>query len=150
MQAMGDRVVNFEGRGARKVVVFFDGDCALCDGTVQFLMKHDRRGILRFAPLQGVTFEGVLKRYPRLRGIDSIVVVNVSGHLSHLLVRSRGVLHAVSALGGAWTAVSLLRVVPAPLLDVVYDTIGRIRYKLFGKRKVCQIPTPEQALRLLP
>jgi predicted DCC family thiol-disulfide oxidoreductase YuxK len=128
-------------------IVFFDGVCGLCDKTVRFLVRHDRRDRLRFAPLQGETARRVL---PPLGGrpeeLDTIYVVTAAGKL---LQRSRAVLFAVTALGGGWRLLGILRVVPRPILDLGYRLVARLRYRLFGRFETCSIPSPEERSRFL-
>ena len=128
-------------------VVFFDGVCGLCDRTVHFLLKRDRHDRLRFAPLQGETARRVL---PPLGGkpedLDTIYVLTSDGRL---LQKSRAVVFATMALGGAWVLLGVLRLVPRPIADVVYDFVARVRYRIFGRSEVCALPSPEERARFL-
>ena len=128
-------------------VVFFDGVCGLCDRTVQFLLRHDRRDRLRFAPLQGATARRML---PPLGGrpeeLNTIYVVTSDGRL---LERSRAVLFAATALGGGWSLLGALRLVPRPLADVIYGVVARVRYRIFGRLDACAMPTPAQRAKFL-
>jgi predicted DCC family thiol-disulfide oxidoreductase YuxK len=126
-------------------VAFFDGTCNLCNRTVDFLIGHDPAGRLRFAPLQGATFESLGRGRPELRGVDSFVLWD--GHRLH--VRSSAALRALGLLGGAWGMLRLLLAVPRPLRDGVYDFIARRRYGWFGRSEGCRTPTPELAARFL-
>ena len=128
-------------------VVFFDGVCGLCDRTVSFLLRHDRHDRLRFAPLQGTTARRLL---PPLGGrpedLDTLYVLTSDGRL---LRRSRAVLFAVVALGGGWVLLKVLRLVPRPLADLLYDWVARIRYRVFGRLEACSIPTAKERSRFL-
>lgn len=126
-------------------VTFFDGVCNLCSGAVNFLLDHDRAGRLRFAPLQGPTFAALAGEHPELRGVDSFVLWD--GARAH--VRSSAALRAAAALGGPWRAFTLLLAVPRPLRDAVYDFVARRRYRWFGRRDACRLPTPELRARFL-
>jgi len=127
--------------------VFFDGVCGLCNRTVQFLLRHDRRDRLRFAPLQGATAARVLTPLGGRPGeLDTIYLVTADGRL---LERSRAVLFAVAALGGAWSLLGLLRVVPRPLADLVYRLVARVRYRVFGRLEACAMPTPAERAKFL-
>jgi predicted DCC family thiol-disulfide oxidoreductase YuxK len=132
---------------AGRHIVFFDGVCGLCDRTVRFLLRHDRHDRLRFAPLQGETARRML---PPLGGrpeaLDTIYVVTSDGRL---LQRSRAVLFATVALGGAWALLGVLRIVPRPLADLVYRLVASVRYRIFGRFDACQLPTPEERSRFL-
>jgi predicted DCC family thiol-disulfide oxidoreductase YuxK len=121
--------------------------CGLCNKTVRFLLLRDRRDRLRFAPLQGETARRVL---PPLGGrpedLDTIYLVTADGRL---LKRSRAILFAIGALGGAWRLLLVLKVVPPPLADLLYAFVARIRYKVFGRLEACAIPSPEERSRFL-
>jgi predicted DCC family thiol-disulfide oxidoreductase YuxK len=126
-------------------VAFFDGVCNLCNGTVNFLIDRDRRGRLRFAPLQGSTFAEVALRRPELRGVDSFVLKE--GGRVH--VRSAAAVRILMALGGPWRLAGALLAVPRPLRDRLYDFVARRRYRWFGRSESCRMPTPELRARFL-
>jgi len=132
---------------AGRHIVFFDGVCGLCDRTVRFLLRRDRHDRLRFAPLQGETARRML---PPLGGrpedLDTIYVVTADGRL---LQRSRAVLFATVALGGGWALFGVLKVVPRPLLDLLYAFVASVRYRIFGRFEACQIPSPQERARFL-
>jgi predicted DCC family thiol-disulfide oxidoreductase YuxK len=123
------------GDGGEGVVVWFDGVCVLCNGFVDFLLKRDRRGRIRFGALQSPAGESVRQRARSLFGeVDSIVVSDGDA----LLVRSNAALRAIAALGGRWRMVGILRLVPRPVRDAVYDAVARRRYRWFGRREACR------------
>jgi predicted DCC family thiol-disulfide oxidoreductase YuxK len=133
-------------------LVFYDGVCALCNGVVTFLLKRDRAATFRFAPLQSeiarqlLTPEGIDPA-----ALDSLVVVS-GWQTSHqrILVRSAGVLHAMSQLGGMWRVLAgAARILPRPVADVIYSAVARVRYTVFGKLDVCRVPPPEWRNRFL-
>jgi len=133
-------------------LVFYDGVCALCNGAVTFLLKRDRAGIFRFAPLQGELASRVLPKYRiNPRDLDSIVVLadwNAPGERP--LTRSAGVLYAAALVGGIWgTLARLAGAIPSALADLVYRAIARTRYRIFGKYDVCPIPPSEWRNRFL-
>lgn len=132
-------------------VLLYDGDCGFCDGTVQFVLRHDRAGTMRFAPLQGELAREVVARHPELSQIDSLVLLErdaVSGG-DRISVRSEATLRVATYLGGLWWAAVLLRVVPRSLRDWTYDVFARYRYRLFGRIAACAVPAPEQQGRFL-
>lgn len=127
--------------------MFFDGVCGLCNRTVQFLLRRDRRDRLRFAPLQGPTARRILIPLGgRPEALDTIYVVTADGRL---LQRSRAVLFAAAALGGAWALLNLLRVVPRPLADLLYGLVARVRYRVFGRLDACAMPTAAERAKFL-
>ena len=132
-------------------VLLYDGLCGFCDGTVQFILKHDRRGTLRFATLQGDFARDVIARHPELAGVDSLVLVEpdpASGK-ERVYVRSDGALHVARYLGGAWNLARAAAIVPRFVRDLAYDGFARIRYRVFGRYNACPIPSPEQRARFI-
>ncbi|HET8643902.1 MAG TPA: DCC1-like thiol-disulfide oxidoreductase family protein [Vicinamibacteria bacterium] len=127
-------------------VAFVDGTCNLCNASVRFMLDHERRPRLRFAPLQGATFRALSERHPELHGVDSFVLAHPDGRVH---VRSSAVLRALSLLGGPWRLCAALLAIPRPLRDAVYDVVARHRYRWFGRRQECRLPTPAVAARLL-
>lgn len=124
-------------------LVFFDGVCGLCNGFVDFLLRHDRREALRFAPLQGPTAAA----HPGVPGdMHSVVVVQAS----RVLVKSEAAIVVLGQLGGAWRLVSVARLVPRVVRDAIYDLIARNRYTWFGRRDACRLPEPHEARWFLP
>jgi predicted DCC family thiol-disulfide oxidoreductase YuxK len=131
-------------------VLLYDGVCGFCDGAVQFILRHDRRGTLRFATLQGDFARGVIDRHPELDGVDSLVLVerDASG-VEQVHVRSNGALRVAGYLGGAWHLARVTAIVPRFIRDAVYDGFARIRYRVFGRHDSCPIPSPEQRARFV-
>jgi predicted DCC family thiol-disulfide oxidoreductase YuxK len=118
---------------------------------VQFILRHDRRGTLKFATLQGDFARRVIERHPELAGVDSLVLVErdpVSGE-EKVHVRSPGALEVARYLGGAWHLARAAGIVPRFLRDWAYDGFARIRYRVFGRYDSCPIPTPEQRARFI-
>ena len=127
-------------------VVFFDGVCGLCDRLVRFLLPRDRRGVLRFAPLQGDLARQTLRKHGLdPADLDSVVVVsNWSLPDERAFTRSRAVLLTLDALDGGWRVVAqVAQVVPLPLADAAYRLVARSRYRIFGRFDACQLPKPE-------
>lgn len=132
-------------------VLLYDGLCGFCDGTVQFILRHDRRGTLKFATLQGEFARGVIARHPELAGVDSLVLVepDPANGQETVYVRSTGALRVARYLGGAWHLTRATAIVPRFLRDWAYDAFARIRYRVFGRYDSCPIPTPDQRARFI-
>lgn len=130
-------------------VLLYDGDCGLCARSVQFVLRHDRRGTLRFAPLQGAFARDVLARHPSLATVDSVVWVEpaADGAAERVAVRSDAALLAVAYLGGWWSLLRAGRVMPKPLRDAVYDFVARHRHQF--TRPQCLIPPPDVRHRFI-
>jgi predicted DCC family thiol-disulfide oxidoreductase YuxK len=136
--------------GSRAEVLFYDGHCGLCHRAVKFVVRHDRSGnAFRFAPLQGETF-GERVPLPQREGLpDSMVVLTEDGSL---LTRSDALIYILRRLGGGWKLLAgVLRVIPRPLRDFVYDFIARVRYRIFGRREdYCPVVPAELRKRFDP
>src|SRR6476646_7646729 len=132
-------------------VLLYDGLCGFCDGTVQFILKRDRGGTLRFATLQGDFARDVIARHPEVAGVDSLVLVesDVGSGRENVYVRSEGALRVARYLGGGWHLARAVAIVPRFLRDRAYDAFSRIRYRVFGRYDRCPIPTPEQRARFI-
>ena len=123
--------------------IFYDGHCGLCHRLVRFVLAADRHGrAFRFAPLDGETFRAKVPESARVNLPDSVVVPTADGSL---LVRSAAVLYILHRLGGGWRALgAVLRLVPRPLRDGLYDWIAGIRYRLFARPAgVCPVMPAE-------
>jgi len=128
-------------------IVFFDGVCGLCNRFVDWVIRRDGRGRFVFAPLQGATARAMGVE-PRTEdpALWSIVLVDASG----VRKRSDAVLLIAAELGGAYRLATTVRWIPRPLRDWVYDRIARRRYRFFGKRAACRVPTEAEQDRFLP
>jgi predicted DCC family thiol-disulfide oxidoreductase YuxK len=126
--------------------VFFDGTCGLCNRWVDFLLKVDRRGVLRFAPLQGSTAREVLGE-DQARKLDTVYFRSADGRLDS---RSTAVLRAMAASRNIFKLLLCFLFVPRFIRDRVYDVVAANRYAWFGKRETCRLPTPEERARFLP
>ena len=128
-------------------ILFFDGECVMCNGIVKWLYAHDRSGSLTFASLQGETADERRARHADFpRELDTFVFVDGE----ELWVRSRAAFRVASFLGLPWKLGALFRVLPRFLTDAVYDFVARRRFNWFGKTETCWFPPPEAAQRLLP
>ncbi|MFG0306181.1 MAG: thiol-disulfide oxidoreductase DCC family protein [Phycisphaerales bacterium JB040] len=126
-------------------VVLYDGHCAFCDAGVQWLLRRDREGVLRFASLQSEAGGALLDRLSIPNDMSTMVLVE-DGE-AHL--RSRAGLRTLRHLGWPWRALSWARVLPRWLTDPVYRLIARHRYRLSGRRDACRMPDPEIRNRFL-
>ncbi|MEW5927897.1 MAG: thiol-disulfide oxidoreductase DCC family protein [Gemmatimonadota bacterium] len=127
-------------------VVLFDGVCNLCNGSVQFIVRHDPAGRFRFASLQSEAGQALLRRHG-LDPTDLFSVILVEGGRAY--ARSDAALRIARGLTGPWRAAGALRAVPRPLRDAAYGWVARNRYRWFGKQEACMIPTPELRARFL-
>jgi predicted DCC family thiol-disulfide oxidoreductase YuxK len=120
-------------RGARTERLFYDGHCALCHGTVRFVLAEDRAGTaLDFAPLQGPRLEAAVGPAVATGLPDSLALLTED---RRLLVRSSAVAHVLARLGGLWRVLgALLAAIPRPARDAAYSAVARARHRVFGRR----------------
>jgi predicted DCC family thiol-disulfide oxidoreductase YuxK len=124
----------------------FDGVCNLCSRSVQFILKRDRRNLFRFASLQSPLGQSLLQGTGLPPDhLDSFVLVENN----KVYTRSSGALRVCRKLGGAWPLLYVLMIIPRPLRDGIYNWIARRRYKWFGKKESCWLPSPEWKSRFL-
>jgi predicted DCC family thiol-disulfide oxidoreductase YuxK len=129
-----------------KYIVFFDGVCNLCNGAVQFVLKRDRKKRFLFGSLQGKTGQEYLRKY-HLPADQYHTFLLIEGNV--LYTRSTAVLRLLKHLGRGWQLLYVFIYVPQPIRDGVYKLIAANRYKLFGKKDQCRLPTPEERERFL-
>jgi predicted DCC family thiol-disulfide oxidoreductase YuxK len=128
-------------------IVLFDGVCGLCDGFVTWLIRRDRNATFRVAALQGETgMQYASAEDPSDPERWSVILVE-AGQVFH---RSEAILRIVSRLGGVYRLAAVFRLVPLFIRDGIYRVVARHRYRWFGKRQVCRVPTPEERSRFLP
>ncbi len=127
-------------------IVLFDGVCNFCNSSVNFLLRRDRKGVFRFAALQSEVGRKLLAEAGlQHHDLDSMVLIE-GGEVA---VKSTAALKAASRLPGLWFMTGLLLLVPRRLRDWCYDAFAARRYRWFGKREVCMVPTAEMRSRFL-
>jgi predicted DCC family thiol-disulfide oxidoreductase YuxK len=127
-------------------IIFFDGVCGVCNAFVDIMLRIDKRQVFLFAPIQGETARKHLPPLGENPGEWSIVLLDGAG----LLARSDACMAIARRLGGVWRVVAWLRFMPRVLRDGTYRVIARNRYRWFGKRETCRVPTAEERARFLP
>jgi predicted DCC family thiol-disulfide oxidoreductase YuxK len=128
------------------LVILFDGVCNLCNGTVQFIIKRDKYHRFTFASLQGVFGQRTLTRYGLgEKNLNSFVLLEGEKIYTH----STGALRVFLHLGGQWKMLYGFIIIPRFIRDAVYNLIARNRYKWFGKRALCYLPTENVQDRFL-
>lgn len=129
-----------------QAVILFDGVCNLCNASVDFVVRHDPKGRFKFASLQSDVARDLLgARRAGDELPDSIVLVE-GGRVLH---RSSAAMRIARGLAFPWNLLSLFWLVPRPLRDVIYDWVARNRYRWFGTRDTCRVPTPAERTRFL-
>ncbi|GMV90363.1 MAG: thiol-disulfide oxidoreductase [Candidatus Hydrogenedentota bacterium] len=127
-------------------VLLFDGVCNLCNGAVQFIIKRDTDAQFRFASLQSDAGQALLNQHD-LPTEDFDTMVYIEGDTVY--TKSTAGLRIARRLGGLWPLLYAFIVIPRPIRDAVYGVIVRNRYRWFGKRDDCMVPTPDLRARFL-
>jgi predicted DCC family thiol-disulfide oxidoreductase YuxK len=130
----------------RPPIIYFDGVCGMCNAFVNLILKADRRGEFRFAPLQGQTARESLPPLPADPREWSMLYADERG----LHEQSDASIEVYRRLGGWWTVLGWARVIPRAVRNPVYRWIARNRFRIAGKRDACRVPTPEERARFLP
>lgn len=127
-------------------IVIFDGVCNLCNASVQWLIKRDKRNIFRFVSAQQVVELNILPEGTLNTEEPESVMLLINNQLySH----SDAAIMIATKLGFPYSMLAVTKIFPAKLRDVVYNYIARNRYKWFGKKSECMIPTPELRSRFI-
>jgi predicted DCC family thiol-disulfide oxidoreductase YuxK len=126
------------------ITVLFDGVCNLCNGTVQFIIKRDRAAIFRFASLQSDYAHALLRRL-NLPADQLYSVIVIEDGIAYQ--KSDAALRIARRLPGFWRWLYIFRFIPKFIRDGLYNFIATNRYRFFGKKDHCMIPTPELKAR---
>lgn len=127
-------------------VLLFDGVCNLCSATVQFIIARDRNANIRFASLQSdFAVKQLFEWRPHSQHLDGIVLLEGSRTSD----RSTAALRLSKYMDGAWPILGVLLIIPRPLRDLIYDIVARNRYRWFGKKEICWIPSQEMKARFI-
>jgi predicted DCC family thiol-disulfide oxidoreductase YuxK len=127
-------------------IVFFDGHCGLCNSTVDWILRKDKKHVFRFAPLQGTTAGDLFKGMDEGELLRSFWLKDEEG----LHRRSTAMLRILKRLGGFVSLGYAAIVVPKVVRDGVYNWIAKRRYKIWGRSETCRIPTAEERAYFLP
>ena len=121
-------------------IVLFDGVCNLCNGTVDFIFKRDRKKQFRFVALQSETGDKVREKYHIPVEIDSVILI----YEGKVFYESDAALEIARLLPAPWKWAVIFKFRPVGWRNAVYRWIARNRYHWFGKREICRIPMPEE------
>lgn len=130
-----------------KKIILFDGVCNLCDSAVQFIIKHDKNDVFRFISLQSELGQEITA-YLGIdsRNLDSIILYQPGYAYYH---KSQAVFEIAKELGGIYSLISVFSFLPISITDYMYDYIAKNRYKWYGKKESCLIPTKELQSKFL-
>ena len=127
-------------------IILFDGVCNLCNGAVDFFIRHDKKDIFRYAALQSeIGIELQKKLNIDHENIESFILIDGNKYYK----KSTAALRVAGMIGFPFNLLYPLLVVPPFIRNGVYDIIAKFRYKWFGKKSTCRIPTPEERKKFL-
>jgi len=130
-----------------KKIILFDGICNLCNYSVLKVIKNDSKNIFVFCALQSKMGQKILQQLKiDIQKIDSVILYEPG---SAYYIKSEAALKIMSEFGGFWKISQILHVFPSQFLDFFYNIIAANRYKWFGKKQSCMIPTPELKAKFL-
>lgn len=127
-------------------ILLFDGVCNLCNETVLFIIDKDPKKRIKFAALQSVGGREIIEKI-RLEANYLKSLVLIIGDKYYL--KSDAVFQILSILGGVWKLFYVFKIIPKPIRDYMYDLIAKYRYKVFGRKENCMIPSEEIRQRFL-
>ena len=130
-----------------KKIILFDGVCNLCDNAIQYVIKHDKKDVFRFVPLQSELGKEILN-YLKIdtSKMDSIILYEPG---IAYFYKSDAALEIVKDLNGFLKWSIIFKIIPSSLRNPIYDYVARNRYKWYGKKDACMIPTPELKAKFL-
>ncbi|OEK08664.1 thiol-disulfide oxidoreductase [Flavivirga aquatica] len=130
-----------------KKLILFDGVCNLCNSSINYVIKHDKKNIFMFAPLQSKAGKEIIDTYHiDTQKTDSILLYTPEKGIAY---KSTAALKVANHLGFPLNLMGIFFIVPAFIRNWVYDFIAKNRYKWYGKKETCMIPTPELKSKFL-
>ena len=131
-----------------KKLILFDGVCNLCNSSVLYVIKRDKKNIFLFTPLQSEVGKQIIRKFGiDTSQVDSIILYNPSKEV--IDYKSTAALKVASNLGFPTNILSVFIIIPNVIRNLVYDFIAKNRYKWYGKKESCMIPTPELKSKFL-
>lgn len=130
----------------KNAIVLFDGECKFCNGSVNFIIEHDKNAYFKFAPNQSEFAQDLFKKYGvDKKNTDSIILLEDE----KVYLYSTAALRIARKLDGFWSAFYVFILVPAFIRNSAYKLFAKYRIRLFGKQDACMMPTPEIRERFL-
>ncbi|WP_010678480.1 thiol-disulfide oxidoreductase DCC family protein [Bacillus timonensis] len=126
-------------------IILFDGVCNFCDKSVQFILKRDSLQRYHFASLQSEAGKALLKKHRVPDDLTSFILIEDDRYYT----KSTAALRVCRNLKGPYRLLFIFRFIPAPIRDIFYHVIANNRYKWFGKKESCMLPSPEVRKRFL-
>lgn len=126
-------------------ILLFDGVCNFCNDSVNFIIRRDPDKKFRFAPLQSEFGIEMRKKYEIADDVDSVVLIENENAYMH----STAALRIAKNLGGIYSLAYVFIIVPSFIRDTFYKLFAKYRYRLFGQKDICMMPTPDVRERFL-
>jgi len=127
-------------------LILFDGVCNFCNSSVNFIIRRDKKNIFRFASLQSETGQKCLSEYNFYNTeFDTIILIEKG----ELYTRSATALRIAKSISGIWKLFYIFIIVPRPIRNYLYDLLSRNRYKWFGKKDACRIPSESEKKKFI-
>ncbi|HEY5536911.1 MAG TPA: thiol-disulfide oxidoreductase DCC family protein [Ignavibacteria bacterium] len=127
-------------------LILFDGVCNFCNSSVNFIIRRDKKNIFRFASLQSETGQKCLSEYNFYNTeFDTIILIEKG----ELYTRSAAALRIAKSISGIWKLFYIFIIVPRPIRNYLYDLLSRNRYKWFGKKDACRIPSESEKKKFI-
>jgi predicted DCC family thiol-disulfide oxidoreductase YuxK len=127
-------------------LILFDGVCNFCNSSVNFIIKRDKKNIFRFSSLQSETGQKCLSEYNFSHTEFDTIILIEKGELYN---RSAAALRIAKSISGIWKLFYIFIIIPRPIRNYFYDLLSRNRYKWFGKRDACRIPSESEKEKFL-
>lgn len=129
-----------------KKIILFDGVCNLCNGWVNYVIDRDKKDVFRFASLQSDVGQQIIAHLKINPTIDSILLYAPSQYYYY---KSEAIIDIMESLGGVYSLFGLVKIFPESIRNWAYDYVAKNRYKWYGKRDQCRLPTPELKSKFL-
>lgn len=126
-------------------ILLFDGVCNFCNSSVQFIIKRDKEAYFKFASIQSEAGQELIAQYRIPNDIDSVILIEDG----RAYTESTAALKVCRHLAGAWKLFYVLLVIPPFLRNIFYRLFAKSRYRLFGQKEACMLPSAEQRARFL-
>lgn len=128
-----------------KKIILFDGVCNLCDSSVQFVIKRDKKDVFRFVALQSELGQKIVNHI-EASSIDSTILYEPE---KGFYTKAEAAFKILKDLGTAYRFLLVFSIFPKSILNFIYDYVAKNRYKWFGKKESCMIPTPDLSIKFL-
>ncbi len=130
-----------------KKIILFDGVCNLCEASVQFVIRHDKKDVFRFVALQSDLGQDIIQHI----GIDSTKIDSIILYEPSIAYyyKAEAILKITHEIGGIYNLMNLFAIFPKAFSNYVYNYIAKNRYKWYGKKEVCMIPSPQLKAKFL-